>query len=524
MTTTVLWPDDIRGAGFVFGWRTPVVCVGGLLDAPTPAHASLVLERLCRTAGSAAVAHIFGAHPAVLARCVVRAGGTPELEFLDACPTGGACRLVRYRRPNLRRMQLYTLDDQLRLFKAARPGRKQEDFSASIAVDPTRLHIPQGSVFGPETVRQMNYGQLLGQPLPQRVTAESRPDDSIVRSWHSRLGAISALAGQICSRLTELHALPREYPRLTLVVSTPLISQYVTFYNYIWLVLNDIIIGWAVGAVVCEHSQVIASFLDTSIRTLLIDNLQWALVWLNNWPAGLKLNSELSQFFCHLLLGAVIGWNRALESFLLPYLPQLIYTAGTIGCCGVTLTISLFSDLLSVTTAHVQLCYHISRLVYRQQLNIAGSLWHIFRGKRYNVLRHRVDSWSYDLDQLLFGTILFTLTAFIFPTTFTYYLLFATIQLATFLGLALMNVALVLVNQFPLFALLLRVKDPARLPAGIVFKLDSRGGEPCIQNKPLSVSAIFAHYRTFWSSFMETHNPIRLLGNIMTGKVMLSTK
>lgn len=72
--------------------------------------------------------------------------------------------------------------------------------------------------------------------------------------------------------------------------------------------------------------------------------------------------------------------SGALESFLLPYLPQLIYTAGTIGCCGVTLTISLFSDLLSVTTAHVQLCYHISRLVYRQQLNIAGSLWHIFRG------------------------------------------------------------------------------------------------------------------------------------------------
>lgn len=36
MTTTVLWPDDARGAGFVFGWRTPaVVCVAGLLAAPT---------------------------------------------------------------------------------------------------------------------------------------------------------------------------------------------------------------------------------------------------------------------------------------------------------------------------------------------------------------------------------------------------------------------------------------------------------------------------------------------------------
>ena len=29
---------------------------------------------------------------------------------------------------------------------------------------------------------------------------------------------------------------------------------------------------------------------------------------------------------------------------------------------------------------------------------------------------------------------------------------------------------------------------------------------------------------TFWSSFMEAHNPMRLLGNIMTAKIMLSTK
>jgi phosphatidylinositol N-acetylglucosaminyltransferase subunit Q len=98
-----------------------------------------------------------------------------------------------------------------------------------------------------------------------------------------------------------------------------------------------------------------------------------------------------------------------------------------------------------------------------------------------------VDSWSYDLDQLLFGTILFTLTAFIFPTTFTYYVLFAAVSishyaadpvlyltnalqchLVTFLILALLNVALVLINQFPLFALLLRIKDPSRLPSKLV--------------------------------------------------------
>lgn len=49
-------------------------------------------------------------------------------------------------------------------------------------------------------------------------------------------------------------------------------------------------------------------------------------------------------------------------------------------------------------------------------------------GKRFNVLRNRTDSWEYDLDQLLFGTILFTLLAFLFPTVLAYYALFALVS------------------------------------------------------------------------------------------------
>jgi hypothetical protein len=48
-------------------------------------------------------------------------------------------------------------------------------------------------------------------------------------------------------------------------------------------------------------------------------------------------------------------------------------------------------------------------------------------GKRYNVLRNRTDTWDYDVDQLLFGTILFTLVAFLFPTVLAYYALFAVV-------------------------------------------------------------------------------------------------
>lgn len=49
-------------------------------------------------------------------------------------------------------------------------------------------------------------------------------------------------------------------------------------------------------------------------------------------------------------------------------------------------------------------------------------------GKRFNVLRNRLDSWDYDIDQLLLGTILFTLVAFLYPTVLTYYALFASVR------------------------------------------------------------------------------------------------
>ena len=48
-------------------------------------------------------------------------------------------------------------------------------------------------------------------------------------------------------------------------------------------------------------------------------------------------------------------------------------------------------------------------------------------GKRYNVLRRRLDDWNFDLDQLLLGAMLFTLISFLFPTILVYYLLFASV-------------------------------------------------------------------------------------------------
>ncbi|OBZ76282.1 hypothetical protein A0H81_03457 [Grifola frondosa] len=88
----------------------------------------------------------------------------------------------------------------------------------------------------------------------------------------------------------------------------------------------------------------------------------------------------------------------------------------------------------------------------------------LFVGKRYNVLRNRIESWDYEIDQLLLGTILFVLVAFLYPTVLTYYTLFATTRLAIILMHATLDTISALLNHFPLFALLLRVKEPMRVP------------------------------------------------------------
>jgi phosphatidylinositol N-acetylglucosaminyltransferase subunit Q len=126
--------------------------------------------------------------------------------------------------------------------------------------------------------------------------------------------------------------------------------------------------------------------------------------------------------------------------------------------------IALFSDLLSIITIHIYSFYIASARIFNWQLSIIISLFHLFRGKKRNVLRNRIDSCDYDLDQLLLGTILFTVLFFLLPTVVVFYLAFASARMLIISLKAALDTWLAFLNHFPLFALMLRVKDPGRLP------------------------------------------------------------
>lgn len=111
-----------------------------------------------------------------------------------------------------------------------------------------------------------------------------------------------------------------------------------------------------------------------------------------------------------------------------PTIPIVINVIGFSGVFGATMSLSLISDLLAFTTIHIYWFYMVAARIFNWQLTILYSLFNLFRGKKRNTLRHRIDSCDYDLDQLLLGTILFTLLTFLFPTIVVYYLTFALVS------------------------------------------------------------------------------------------------
>lgn len=284
---------------------------------------------------------------------------------------------------------------------------------------------------------------------------------------------ISATAQQIEIRLQQFCYWPMQYVKLRLRKNdwesvTTSHPDYIRFYNSLWLVANDVIIGIAIGSYIIDNASWVAEQISMLLKLYTVEALHSSIEWLMGWPAGLKLNKELALFLGDLFLWVIEYWSSCIAT-LQPLLPHIIWFIGFSSFAGASMPIAMFSDLVSILTIHIYSFYLASARIYHWQLTILLSLFQLFRGKKYNVLRNRVDSCDYDLDQLLVGTIFFTLLFFLLPTVVVFYLNFAVARMAIISLKAIFDTMLSCLNHFPLFALMLRVKDPRRLPGTFLF-------------------------------------------------------
>ncbi|CAJ0632462.1 4396_t:CDS:2 [Entrophospora sp. SA101] len=87
-------------------------------------------------------------------------------------------------------------------------------------------------------------------------------------------------------------------------------AQYISFYNSMWLVANDIIIGVTFGSFLFNNSEHVANIiLKEYLDHYTIAKLVSMIDWLMGWPAGLKLNSDLNKFMGELFLWLIDLWR-----------------------------------------------------------------------------------------------------------------------------------------------------------------------------------------------------------------------
>lgn len=142
---------------------------------------------------------------------------------------------------------------------------------------------------------------------------------------------------------------------------------------------------------------------------------------------------------------------------------------------GLSTLLALASDLLALATCHVSLLYWLSALIYSAQLRALSALWRLFRGRKRNPLRHRVDSFECHVEQIVVGSLLFTPLLLLLPTTWAYYSLFA----MTYGGIAAARAALqiggAVIRSFPVYWLAVWATVPGAFPSDVSFQVTSAG-------------------------------------------------
>ncbi|KAM8960236.1 phosphatidylinositol N-acetylglucosaminyltransferase subunit Q isoform 2-T2 [Pelodytes ibericus] len=226
--------------------------------------------------------------------------------------------------------------------------------------------------------------------------------------------------------------------------------------------------------------------------------LQGLLQWLMGAPAGLKMNRALDEVLGRFFMYHIHLWISYIR-LMSPFIEVILWYIGLSACLGLSVALSILSDIIALLTFHIYCFYVYGARLYCLKMHGLSSLWRLFRGKKWNVLRQRVDSCSYDLDQLCLGTLLFTILLFLLPTTALYYLVFTLLRLLVVIVQGVIQMTITLLNSLPVYSLVLRLCRSYRLAAGVKFRmLEQKEGKTLrllMQINPLPYGYVLQHYR-----------------------------
>ncbi|XP_020523688.1 uncharacterized protein LOC18435571 isoform X2 [Amborella trichopoda] len=247
-------------------------------------------------------------------------------------------------------------------------------------------------------------------------------------------------------------------------------------------IIVDVLLGNVVGFILLGHVEEICFWVSHLVRDITNGLLRSGCVWLMGVPAGFKLNTELAEVIGMIALNAIQIWSTLwffMNSFF-AYFVKVLAISGIL--FGVTVPASLCIDLLSLSTLHIWALHWLISLIYSLQIQALASVWRLFRGRKWNPLRQRLDSYNYSVEQHVVGSLLFTPLLLLLPTTSVFYIFFTILYRTVSSIHFLMELAISFLHAAPYAEIFLWVVWPRMFPSGIWFKILSEHSESCRQS------------------------------------------
>ncbi|CAH2063872.1 unnamed protein product [Thlaspi arvense] len=237
----------------------------------------------------------------------------------------------------------------------------------------------------------------------------------------------------------------------------------------------DLVLGNLIGLSLLFNTGSVCSWILTFAKEFTNEILRSGCVWLMGVPAGFKLNTELAGVLGMVSLNGIQIWST-LWFFMASFIFYLIRVIAITGITfGATVSAAFVIDAISFATLHITALHWAITLVYSHQIQALAALWRLFRGRKLNPLRQRLDSYGYTVKQHVVGSLLFTPLLLLLPTTSVFYIFFTITSTAINSVCMFIEFAISVIHATPYAEIMIWFVRRKRFPCGVWFEIEHHG-------------------------------------------------
>ncbi|VTZ69171.1 phosphatidylinositol N-acetylglucosaminyltransferase subunit GPI1, putative [Plasmodium chabaudi chabaudi] len=175
-------------------------------------------------------------------------------------------------------------------------------------------------------------------------------------------------------------------------------------------------------------------------------------------PLGIKLNNNFTSFIGSVVVSILDKWE--FFKSLIPFERSSIIRFFSISSLlGLSIFLSLTIDYFRFITVHVTIIYFFFKRIFFIFHSNMYSLYLLFNGKKWNVLKSRVDTNYYTSEEVILGTMLFAILIFLSPTVLILLFVFGIVYFVIKGLIYFLVILKELILYSPIYILLLRSEN-----------------------------------------------------------------